>query len=154
LTPAATQYVAEAQATACIRPGPPDGAGTGCSFHACPFQWAASIADCREPTTLPWEPIAVQAVAVGQDTLDSSFSAVGELGVGCRAQVFPFQRMATVTCLAGGVAASPSPTAVHAAGEEQDTAFSSLSSLDSMRDSGVGVILQVLPFQCSARVPF
>ena len=52
------------------------------------------------------------------------------------------------------MAASPSPTAVHAAGDEQDTAFSSLSSLDSMCASGVGVTLQILPFQCSARVPF
>lgn len=94
----------------------------------------------------------MQAVAVGQDTLNSSLSAVGELGVRCRTHVFPFQPMATVTSLAAGVA-NPSPTAVHAAGEEQDTAFSSLTRLDSMCDSGVGVTLQVLPFQCSARVP-
>jgi hypothetical protein len=97
-----------------------------------------------------WEPIAVQAVAAGQDTLNSSLSAVGELGVDCTAQVFPFQRMATVASLCGGVVAIRSPTAVHAAGEEHDTAF---SSLDSVCDSGVGWTRQVFPFQCSASVP-
>jgi hypothetical protein len=95
------------------------------------------------PSATAWEPIAVQAVAAGQDTLNSSLSPFGQLGMDCTAQVFPFQRMAR------GVA-SRSPTAVHADGEEQDTAF---SSLDSVCDIGVGWTRQVFPFQCSARVP-
>jgi len=92
----------------------------------------------------------VQAVAAGQETLNSELSAVGELGVDCRAQAFPFQRIATVTCLTAGLVTTRSPTAVHAACEEQDTPF---SSLDSARDIGVGWTLQVFPFQCSAKVP-
>ena len=68
-----------------------------------------------------------EAVAAGQDTLNSCPSP-GELGVDCRAQVFPFQRITTVTSLADPVM-SWSPTAVHACGEEQDTALSSLISV-------------------------
>jgi hypothetical protein len=90
----------------------------------------------------------VQAVAAGQDTLNSCPSP-GELGVDCRAQVFPFQRITTVTSLAD-LLMRWSPTAVHACGEEQDTAF---SSLIKVRAIGVGITRQVFPFQCSAKVP-
>jgi hypothetical protein len=128
--------------------GPAGRRGDGLQRPRPPVPLSGQYRGLPGPAALPREPIAVQAVAAGQDTLNSCRSP-GELGVDCRAQVFPFQRITAVTSLADPVM-SWSPTAVRACGEEQDTAF---SSLISVCDNGVGITRQAFPFQCSARVP-
>jgi len=94
---------------------------------------------------------AVQLLAVGQDTPQSPVRlpdcALAGLGVGWIAQVLPFQCSASVwnTPMAGALF----PTAVQLAGEEQATAARLASGFAGL---GVRWAVQVLPFQCSARV--
>jgi hypothetical protein len=102
------------------------------------------------PEPFTYQPTAVQAVAVGQDTpyTASSVAELVGLGMDWAVQVDPFQRSASGT--RKNELLSYSPTAVQAVADEQDTACS--SALEDPAGFGVGWIAHVVPFHRSARV--
>lgn len=128
-------------------PVPGCGFGAGWIVHLVPSQRSASTPPAEEPSKE--EPTAVQALAFAHDTPSSLLLGKSVLlGVGMIAHCSPFQRSARVPSIP--LVELETPAAMQALPETQDTEIRPSSG--GFVAFGVGSIVHLVPFQCSASV--
>src|SRR5215471_8451287 len=128
----------------------PGRCGVGTTLQLVPFHRSESGDGC--PARLKKSPTAMQSDGPGQDTLSRlppAGAIPGGLGTGTMCQSFPFQCSAPSACR-GELSVPVPPTAMQLDGLGQDTPTKLLASAPGRL--GVFWIVQVLPFQDSARL--
>jgi hypothetical protein len=113
----------------------------------------ARVNSDEKPPSPSSSPTAVQIAAVAHETPSSLLSSITTLGVGCTAQLVPFQTSATVTNIPAFAVESDVPTAVHALAEVHEIAVrESCRKLAPEFGFGVALIFHVPLLHCSASV--
>jgi hypothetical protein len=116
-----------------------------CRTQVVPFQCSATVPSELLPVLSKTAPTAVQAVAEVHDTpVKKLIGAPAGVGTGWMLQLIP-SHLSAITCLALLL-----PTAVHALGEVQETAFRNTPGLPEV---GVGWMLHDAPSHRSVIVP-
>jgi hypothetical protein len=138
--PVAVQAVAEGQDTLARELSIPR-LGLGTTDQLAPFHDSIRVLVVLAPLGEGLAPVAVQAVADGQDTL----AREPVPGLGTTDQLAPFQDSIRVLL----VLAPEKPTAVHSVAETHDTPSRTLTWIDGL---GLGTTDQLAPFHDSIRV--